>query len=146
LLALDVTGSRPLARGTRRFLVIYQGLWAASLAALWLVQLAAFAWTGTAPDLNGSTRAFAVTAGLDLVFVVPWVATAAVLVYRGSAWALAASAILNVKGALYPAVLIASSITAHQAGVDGALTLVPLWIAFLVASAIACSLLLRRPA
>lgn len=144
LLALEVTGSPPLPKGTRRFLIIYQGLWAASLAALWLGRLVAFAWTGDTPDLNGSPKAFAVTAGLDLVFVVPWVAAAALLVSRRSAWALAASAILNVKGVLYPAVLIASSITASQAGVDGALTLVPLWIAFLVTSAVACSLLLRR--
>lgn len=131
-------------RGPRRFLIGYMAAWAVALALLWSIPAGAFAWTGNVPDLNGSEHAFRVIAALDLTLVVPFVGLAAVLLARRSPWGPATAAILNVKGILYPAVLVASSYTAHREGVGGALALVPLWLAFIAASSLSTWLLLRR--
>lgn len=107
-----------LEKPTRRFLVAYMAAWAVSLGLLWTIQAALFAWHGQAPDLNGSAHAFRVTAALDLTLVVPFVALATVLLIRRNAWGWPLAAILNVKGVLYPAVLMASSVSASMAGVE----------------------------
>ncbi|MHB1261024.1 MAG: hypothetical protein ACYC2H_04835 [Thermoplasmatota archaeon] len=143
LLALVPSDYRQPTNGERRFLLAYMALWAVGLALLWGIQAMLFAWSGDAPDLNGSQHAFRVTAALDLTLVVPYLVLAVILLVRRSVWALPVAAILNVKGILYPAVLIASSITASRAGVEGALTLLPLWTGFVIVSGVACWMLLR---
>lgn len=135
--AFPATGPR-----TRRIVAGYMLAWALLLALLWTVQAGSLAVTGQPPDLNGSTHAFRVTAALDLILVVPFVALAGVLLLRHRAWGLPAAVILNVKGIVYPVVLLASSGTAHLAGVPDALTLTPLWLAFLAASSASCWFLL----
>lgn len=147
LLVLTPSAYRQPTNGERRFLVAYMAIWAVGLTLLWSAQAILFAWSGDVPDLNGSEHAFRVTAALDLTLVVPYTVLAVVLLVHRSAWGLPAAAILNVKGILYPAVLVASSITANRAGVDGALTLLPLWAGFVILSSIACWMLLqhRRP-
>ena len=137
LVTLQPSRVASIGKRARIWIAAYMAIWALLLGALWLSQAIGFAAGGQTPDLNGSTRAFAVTATLDLAFVVPYVAVAAWLLWKNHPWGGPAAAILNVKGILYPAVLVASSITAHRAGVPEALMLLPLWFAFLAASGLA---------
>lgn len=142
---LDVAHPR-ISGSARRFTMLYMVAWGVALLLLWAIQAGRGALTGEAPDLNGSVHAFRVTAALDLTLVVPYVLMASLLLARNAAWAVPVAAIVNVKGVLYPLALVASSWTAHQAGVEGALALVPLWVGFMAASGAATWLLLRRMA
>lgn len=103
---------------------------AVGLGALWIAQSLAFAITGAVPSIvtatGGTTN---VTAALDLMFVVPVMAAAGVLLARRRAWGVVLAAVAHVKGAAYMLVLALGSAVGHARGIPEVGAQIPIWLA-----------------
>lgn len=121
---------------------------ALGLGGMWIAQAIGLAITGDPHEVAGSARAFAVVATLDLTLVVVPFLLAARWLRHGHRWGHPLAVITNVKGATYCVALLASSVTAADAGAPGSIDLVPLWAMLALGSTIAAAHLLwppRRP-
>lgn len=103
------------------------GVVAFGLAVAWLGQWAAWLATGAMQSIGED--AFRLIAALDLTVMVPAMATAAVLAWRGSAWAPVACVLAGLQGGLYTLVLAAGSEAGVRAGLPGMAEQVPIWVA-----------------
>jgi hypothetical protein len=144
LVYLDVEAihRRFRARTPVKWLSGYMALWAAILGIAWIAQSLAFVFTGQVPQVGGSVEVFRLIAILDLSLVVSFVALGALWLWSRRPWGYVLAVIVNVKGAVYTLVLIAGSFVGANAGIDGAMDLVGLWIFFAVGCLISCVLLL----
>lgn len=108
---------------------IFMILLAVTLGGAWILQWVNFVSTGTPPqimiNLNSANN---LVASLDLTFVVPLCFVAAYYLWKRRPIGYVLTVMLNVKGFVYNLILILGSIVQEQAGVKGAMDLVPLWI------------------
>jgi hypothetical protein len=135
-------------RGTPR-------LWPAAVLALlglglggvWMAQATVALTTGTVPaSVTASGHPTAVVFAVDLTLLVPFFLTAAVGLWRDLSWGPVAGAAVAVSGATYTLLLAGMGLGADPAVVEGATTLVPLWLALgTAAAAVAVALLRHAP-
>jgi hypothetical protein len=108
---------------------IFMILLAITLGGAWIVQWINFVTTGNPPqimiNLNSSNN---LVATLDLTFVVPLCIVAAYFLWQRRPIGYVLTVMLNVKGFVYNLILIYGSIVQEQAGIKGAMDLVPLWV------------------
>lgn len=109
-----------------KLIATYMGIWAAALGLAWIGQSLSFAFKGQVPELGEGP--FRLIAALDLSFVVTPVAIGAVWLWQRRGWGFIIAVVLNVKGAIYSALLAIGSLSSgaiSQGGGDG---LLGLWI------------------
>lgn len=108
---------------------IFMILLAITLGGAWIVQWVNFVITSTPPqimiNLNSANN---LVATLDLTFVVPLSFVAAYNLWQRRPIGYVLTVMLNVKGFVYNLILIFGSIVQAQAGIKGAMELVPLWV------------------
>jgi hypothetical protein len=108
---------------------IFMILLAITLGGAWIVQWVNFVITSTPPqimiNLNSANN---LVATLDLTFVVPLCFVAAYNLWQRRPIGYVLTVMLNVKGFVYNLILIFGSIVQAQAGIKGAMELVPLWV------------------
>jgi hypothetical protein len=108
---------------------IFMILLAITLGGAWIVQWVNFVITSTPPqimiNLNSANN---LVATLDLTFVVPLSFVAAYNLWQRRPIGYVLTVMLNVKGFVYNLILIFGSIFQAQAGIKGAMELVPLWV------------------
>ncbi|MFP4644960.1 MAG: hypothetical protein ACLFM0_11445 [Spirochaetales bacterium] len=137
LLALDVSvvGESFVPRTPVRPIAAYMFVWAAVLAAAWIVQSLVFAFTGAVPEIGEDP--FRVIAALDLLFVVTPVTFGAVWLWKRRGWGFVIAIVMNVKGAMYAGMLLTAGL--YWGGDD----LVGLWAFFMVGSLVSLIVLMR---
>lgn len=111
------------------------------LGIAWMAMWAAYAFGGVEPSVGEGP--YKLVATLDYSFVIPFMLVGGVLLARRRPWGYALGVIMNVKGALYTAVLSLNSYIGHANGVDGSLEQLPFWGLLTIGSAIALLALLR---
>jgi len=124
-----------------RWIAGYMLIVAAVVTATWVAQ-----WPGalTTEPLDPRNADFIRTVGgLDIWLLVGSMVLGAVLLWRRRPWGYVAAAIANVGVGLYMLVLTVVSFTAADAGVEGALGELPVWIIVLL-GCLACSVTLLR--
>jgi hypothetical protein len=108
---------------------IFMILLAITLGGAWIVQWVNFVITSTPPqimiNLNSANN---LVATLDLTFVVPLSFVAAYNLWQRRPIGYVLTVMLNIKGFVYNLILIFGSIVQAQAGIKGAMELVPLWV------------------
>jgi hypothetical protein len=108
---------------------IFMILLAVILGGAWILQWVNFVRTGTPPQIMINVNsANNLVASLDLTFVVPLCFVAAYYLWKRRPIGFVLTVMLNVKGFVYNLILILGSFVQQQAGVKGAIDLVPLWI------------------
>jgi hypothetical protein len=108
---------------------IFMILLALTLGAAWISQWVNYVITGEPPQIMinlDSTNNL--VASLDLTFVVPLFFVAAYYLWKRKPIGYVLTIMLNVKGFVYNLILIFGSIIQANAGVKGAMDLVPLWV------------------
>jgi hypothetical protein len=108
---------------------IFMILLAVILGGAWILQWVNFVRTGTPPQIMINVNsANNLVASLDLTFVVPLCFVAAYYLWKRRPIGFVLTVMLNVKGFVYNLILILGSFVQQQAGVKGAIDLVPLWV------------------
>lgn len=131
------------ARRYDRWVAGYMWFVAGGLSTVYVAQSVAFVTSGTMPAIVSVTgHPTSVVFALDLTLVVPPLAIAAVLLWRGHAWGRIVGAIVNVKGAIYTCSLGVSSLIALRNGFADAGNEIPLWITLTAGNAIAAFVLI----
>jgi hypothetical protein len=127
-----------------RWISGYMMFWAALLFAVWIGQWANFVITGDLPQMLVNTGLpVHVTGALDLSLVVSGLLLASVWLWKGRPWGYLLSAVFNVKGTLYCAVLTTDCFTQARAGINGAMGLLPLWLILGIACLTSSIILIR---
>jgi len=140
LLDLDAAGIVPLAKPRMPIKIIAgcRVFVAAGLSFIYIAQSVAFIINGTLPAIvTKSGHPTSIVFALDLILLVPVLALAALWLLRRKPWGYALTGISMVKCPLYTLVLTAGSLSAAEAGVEGAVTEIPLWIGLTMAGLIA---------
>lgn len=133
----------PSIRATRS-ISSYMVLTGVFLSIGWIGQWVNFILKGINPPLLeqlGATNHL--VAALDLTVVVPWFVFAAVLLWKQNILGLIISFMVHVKTVIYNVILLWGSVFQHNAGVDGAAVLMPLWGFFLMGSIASLVILFR---
>lgn len=121
---------------------VYMMFMALGLGSVWVGQMVGFAVTGHLPPSPLGEGGLKLVASLDLSFQVPGMALAAIWLWRRKPWGYGLSTVLNLQGGLYSVLLTVQTLAQMKAGVEGAETLLPLWIFFGAASLISGAVLL----
>jgi hypothetical protein len=95
------------------------------LASVWLALWAAHVFAGRPTPVD--PEAFKLVAALDLLFMVPALTLAGVLLWRRVPWGFVIAAIASIQGALYLFVLSVNSVVAIQRGLADAPGELPVW-------------------
>lgn len=124
----------------------YMGIWAIALGVAWIGQSLVFAFTGRMPDLG--EEPFRLIAALDLALVVTPVAMGAAWLWARRTWGFIIAVVLNVKGALYAALLSIGSLAGGPITEGGGDGLLGLWVFLMLGSlgSLAALLVNMRPA
>lgn len=123
---------------------VYMIITATFLSIGWVGQWLNFIIKGIKPPLLeqlGATNHL--VAALDMTLVVPWFLFGAVLLWKEHILGLIVSLMVNLKSIIYNVILIWGSFFQHGEGVEGALSLIPLWGFFLIGSVLSMVGLLR---
>lgn len=146
LINIDIKAIAAKFKGTTpvKWISGYMILWGALLGIAWIGQWLTFVINGHLPPNGLEESAFKLVATLDLSLVVSGVLLAAIWLWKRKPWGYVLATIFNIKGATYTLVLITSSLYSANAGVKGAMDLVPLWIFLGVACLISSVVLLRN--
>jgi hypothetical protein len=147
LTALPVKGmAAHFSRRTpARWIAGYMVVWALFLCVAWLGQWGAFVSTGELPGIMIETGATThLVAALDLTLMVPFLLLGALLLWRRRSWGFLIAMALNVKGVVYTLALSLGTWLQHTSGGQGGLALLPVWLGFFLASAVALCVLMRR--
>ncbi len=100
------------------------------LAAVEVSMAAGFLVSGRLPPTVIATgHPTAVVFALDLTLVIPATLLGAAWLWTRRPWGYALSVIVGIKGAVYLLALSATTWTVHRAGIPGALTELPIWLA-----------------
>lgn len=151
LSSLDVPGiaRRLRARTPVRTVAVILGVLAASLVGLWISGALGFAMTGTVPD-DGNALVYPIEIthlgyAMDLAFLVPAYALAAVLLWRRRPWGFVLAAVLLVAGVFTQLTYIAALVFQSRAGIAGATAFDPFAPVILAAYLVGAGLLLASP-
>ena len=148
LSSLDVAGiaRRFRARTPVRTVAIILGVLAASLAGLWISGSLGFAMNGTVPhDGNALVYPIEITHlgyAMDLAFLVPAYALAAVLLWRRRPWGYVLAAVMLVAGVFTQLTYIAALVFQSRAEIAGATAFDPFAPVILAAYLVGAGLLL----
>jgi len=129
-----------------KLVIAYMFLWAFILVIAWIGQWVNFVLTGNLPDImqqtGGSNN---LVAALDLSLVVPVIIFSAIALWKNQPIGYVLSVVINVKGALYSAVLIGGTIIQSKMGIKGAMDLIYLWIFLFLGCLLSSIYLVRKP-
>lgn len=121
----------------------YMIFWAVGLGGLWIAQSLGFVFSGTVPQsIIDSGHPTAIVFALDLSLLIPFIVLGAVWLWQRKPWGYVVSVIVNVKGAVFALALAAMGVSAAQANVPDAMSLVPIWLVFAAASLLCTGFLL----
>lgn len=143
-LDVDAVARAFTARAPVRWVAGYLLVVAVGLACVYVAQSLAFVVTGELPAIVTRTEhPTSIVFALDLTLLVPFLALGGVWLWRRRPWGYALAVILSVKGPVYTLVLWVGSIWAYRAGIEDALTEVPLWATLTAGGTLASVSLLR---
>lgn len=129
----------------RRGVAAYLFIAAGGVGLLWIAQSLSFTATGKPPEVISLSGIHThLVAAIDLTLMVPGSIAAAVWLLAGRRWGFVLALAYCVKGALYTPALVAMGLSSWAAGVEGALSLVPLWAVLSVASLLCSAALVRQ--
>jgi hypothetical protein len=115
-----------------RFVAAYMGIWALVLGVAWVGQTLLFSLTGKVPEIG--EEPLRLIAALDLSLVVTPVAFSAAWLWARRRWGYVIAVVLNVKGAIYAAILAIASLTGGAAIDGGGDGLLGLWVLLMLGS------------
>jgi hypothetical protein len=123
----------------------YMAFIAAFLSFMWLSRIIGFLSTGQLPeDIVAAGYPFAIVYALDLSVLVPGMLLAAAWLWQRRPWGYVLGAMMLVKAAIYPLVLIGMGVYQAVENVPGAWDMVPFWAFFALASLVVIVLFLGR--
>ncbi|MHB1341876.1 MAG: hypothetical protein ACYC77_03490 [Coriobacteriia bacterium] len=111
------------------------------LSSAWLAQWAAYVFGGQVPSIGAEP--FGLVAGMDLTFIVPFMALGGALLWKRSPWGYVIGSMMAIKGMTYTLSLTASSVVSAARAVEGAAAQVPIWGIWTLVGAAMVWLLLR---
>ena len=112
-----------------RWIAGYMIFVATGLSVIYLGQTVGFILTNTVPPIvTQSAHPTSIVFALDLTLLVPFLALGAIWLLRRKPWGYVLAGVTTVKGALYTLVLASGSLWASQAGVEGVVGQIPLWL------------------
>lgn len=124
-----------------RLLGGYLLLVAGGLALVWLGMWAAYVFAGRPTPVE--PHAFKIVAALDLLWLVPSLATGGMLLWNRSPWGIVIASAASVQGAMYLLVLTVNSTIAIHQGFSTSPGELPIWIPLTVLTSTAALTLFR---
>lgn len=146
-LDLDALGRAFDPRAPRLWPAILLALLGLGLGGLWVSQAVAYLATGTPPSsVAASGHPTAIVLAIDLTLLVPFFLWGAVGLAAGKPWGRLLATVVAASGATYTLLLAGMALRADPTVVEGARSLIPLWLGlFVMAGAVAMAGLRALP-
>ena len=128
-----------------RAVASFMAVSALSLGALWIGMSLSYVVSGEVPaPIVASEHPTGIVFALDLAWLVPALGGGAYLLWHRRPFGFVLAAMLTSLGSVYTLGLTVSSLVCAHAGVAGALSELPLWVALALGNLVCCVFLLRH--